>query len=168
MSSETFTTAMFLITSIIAAGVLINAVFPVVYQMAGTFLSSSHQSDERMRTDIKIVNTFMVPSGEVGDVQVWLKNVGVARIPYADIPRSDVFLGRAGDFDRLECNAAIGTNQWYYETAGGDTSGYWDPGETLEIIAKTDNGAPFTRGDPVYFQFVLPSGILRSLEFTVS
>ncbi len=165
MSSETFTTAMFLITSIIAAGVLINAVFPVVYQMAGTFISSSHQSDERMRTDIKIVNTFMTSSG---DARIWIKNVGVARIPYVEIPKSDLFLGRVGNFDRLECNAAIGMNQWYYETAGGDTSGYWDPGETLEITARTDNGAPFSRSDPVYFQFVLPSGILRTLEFTVS
>lgn len=165
MSSETFTTAMFLITSIIAAGVLINAVFPVVYQMAGTFLSSSHQSDERMRTDIKIVNTFM---NEAGDTQIWIKNVGVARMPYADIPKSDLFLGKVGDFDRLECNSAIGLNQWYYETAGGDTNGYWDPGETLEITAKTDNGGPFSRSMPVYVQFVLPSGVWRTLEFTVS
>lgn len=166
MSSETFTTAMFLITSIIAAGVLINAVFPVVYQMAGTFLSSSHQSDERMRTDIKIVNTFMTESG---DTQLWIKNVGAARIPYVDIPKSDLFLGRVGEFDRLECNSTIGgMNQWYYETAGGDTNGYWDPGETLEISARTDNGAPYSKSVPVYVQFVLPSGVWRSLEFTVS
>ena len=31
MSAETFTTAMFLITAVIAAGVLINAVFPVSF-----------------------------------------------------------------------------------------------------------------------------------------
>ena len=165
MSSETFTTAMFLITSIIAAGVLINAVFPVVYQMAGTFLSSSHQSDERMRTDIKIVNTFM---NQDGDTQVWIKNVGVARISYVEIPKSDLFLGKVGDFDRLDCNAAIGMNQWYYETAGGDTNGYWDPGETLEITARTDNGGPYYKSMPVYVQFVLPSGVWRTLEFTVS
>jgi len=42
MSSETFTTAMFLIAAIISAGVLINAVFPVVYTLAGTIASSSH------------------------------------------------------------------------------------------------------------------------------
>ncbi len=44
MSSETFTTAMFLIAAIISAGVLINAVFPVVYTLAGTIASSSHGS----------------------------------------------------------------------------------------------------------------------------
>jgi flagellar protein FlaG len=165
MSSETFTTAMFLITSIIAAGVLINAVFPVVYQMAGTFLSSSHQSDERMRTDIKIVNTYM---SSTGSAQIWIKNVGVARIAYAEIPKSDLFLGAVGNFDRLEYNTTLANDQWYYETAGGDSNNYWDPGETIEVVALTDNGGPFSRGMPVYAQFVLPSGVLRSLEFTVS
>jgi flagellar protein FlaG len=43
MSSETITTALFLITAVIAAGVLINAVYPVVYNMAGTFSSTTHE-----------------------------------------------------------------------------------------------------------------------------
>ena len=58
MSSDTFTTAMFLITAVLAAGVLINAVFPVVYQMAGTFNSATHASDVRLRTDFSIITTF--------------------------------------------------------------------------------------------------------------
>ena len=57
MSAETFTTAMFLITAVIAAGVLVNAIFPVVYNMAGTFSSASHESDQRLRTDFKVVFT---------------------------------------------------------------------------------------------------------------
>jgi flagellar protein FlaG len=58
MAAETFTTAMFLITAVIAAAVLINAIFPIVYNMAETFSSSSHAADVRLRTDITIVNTF--------------------------------------------------------------------------------------------------------------
>ncbi len=55
MSADTFTTAIFLITAVIAAGVLISAIFPVVYQMAGTFSSAGHASDQQIRTDFKVV-----------------------------------------------------------------------------------------------------------------
>ena len=47
MSADTFTTALFLITAVIAAGVLISAIFPVFYQMAGTFTSAGHAADQQ-------------------------------------------------------------------------------------------------------------------------
>jgi len=78
MSSETFTTAMFLIAAIISAGVLVNAVFPVVYQLSGTISSSSHQVDQRMRTDVKIVATYASDTSDTA--KIWLKNVGTSRI----------------------------------------------------------------------------------------
>ena len=46
---------MFLITAVIAAGVLISAIFPVFYQMAGTFSSTGHASDVQLRTTIEII-----------------------------------------------------------------------------------------------------------------
>ena len=73
MSSETITTALFLITAVIAAGVLINAVYPVVYKMAGTFSSTTHESDTRMRTDFKVIST--VATGSTA--QIWMKNIGI-------------------------------------------------------------------------------------------
>lgn len=112
MSAETFTTAMFLITAVIAAGVLINAVFPVVYTMAGTFQSATHESDQRLRTDFKIVTTFG-KSPPTSTVQVWMKNVGSQSIPLAEIQKSDVFCGEVGNFGRLayvSSNPASG--QW--------------------------------------------------------
>ena len=166
MSAETFTTAMFLITAVIAAGVLINAVLPVIYTAAGSFSASSHESDLRLRTDFKIVTTFANST----HATVWMKNIGSQRISYADIQRSDVFCGPVGNFGRL-----IYVDDWrppvgYWTELLSDLNvppnNYWDPGETLEVIAQPST-MPST-GDIVYFQFVLPNGIWRSNEFTVS
>jgi len=168
MSAETFTTAMFLITAVIAAGVLINAIFPVVYNMAGTFQSSTHESDQRLRTDFKIVTTY--GNSSTSTVHVWMKNIGSQRVALAEILRSDVFCGEVGNFGRLsyiEDNPVPG--QWteiIRDAAPLNNNGYWDPGETLEIWARPSTMP--SSGGMVYFQFVLPNGIWRSNEFTVS
>lgn len=164
MSSEAFTTAMFLIAAIIAAGVLINAVFPVIYTLAGTISSSSHTVDERLSNDVKIVTTYA--SGD--EARIWLKNVGTARISPSDIEKADVFLGAPGNFIRLGLVVPPGTpetNQWTYEILE-DTqkNNYWDPGETLYIRAHSDR-IPGT-GEVVYVQFVLSTGLSRSTTFT--
>jgi archaeal flagellar protein FlaG len=168
MSAETFTTAMFLITAVIAAGVLVNAVFPVVYNMAGTFSSASHESDQRMRTDFKIVTT-LATYGTPGTVKIWMKNIGSERISLKEIGRSDVFTGPVGNYNRLAYYYGfpvdLAPGQWTETLSDLNTppNNYWDPGETLQITAK------FTSLDsstPVYFQFVLPNGIWRSNEFT--
>ncbi|MDO9323897.1 MAG: flagellin [Methanoregula sp.] len=172
MSAETFTTAMFLITAVIAAGVLINAVFPVVYTMAGTFQSATHESDQRLRTDFKIVTTVGNSSQSV--VHVWMKNIGGQRIALADIQKSDVFCGEVGNFGRLTYKDDLRENlvngQWteIFDSGSGDlnNNAFWDPGETLEVYAKP-SVMPGS-GGLVYFQFVLPSGIWRSNEFTAS
>jgi archaeal flagellar protein FlaG len=170
MSSESITTALFLITAVVASAVLINAMYPVIQNMAGTFSSSTHEADQRIRTDFKIIATH----ASDGTVQVWMKNVGSERIGIADIQRSDVFCGEAGSFDHLMYNhvepgniAALASGQWTEEFGTGydlNANKFWDPGETVKITAK----APFSSGDKVFFQFALPDGIWRSIEFTAS
>ena len=98
MSSDTFTTAMFLITAVVAAAVLINAIFPVVYQMAGTFSSSTHASNVRLRTDFVIVATFASPTGTA---QVFMKNVGSQAVSVNEIESSDVIFGPVGNVQHL-------------------------------------------------------------------
>ena len=58
MASETFVSAMMLITAVVASAILITAVFPIVWNMVSTFSSASHETDTRMRTDFKIVTTY--------------------------------------------------------------------------------------------------------------
>lgn len=172
MSSETITTALFLITAVIAAGVLINAVYPVVYNMAGTFSSTTHESDVRMRTDYKIITT-VASAGSPGTAQVWMKNIGSERIPLADIKKSDVFCGAVGAFDRLAYaevdSSSLLDGEWTedfdYPRYDLDNNRIWDTGETIKITGKTTIPSS---GNRVYFQFSLPNGVWRSNEFTVS
>jgi flagellar protein FlaG len=161
MSSETFTTALFLITSIIAAGVLINAIFPVVYTMAGTFASSSHDSDQRMRTDFRVVTTHCAIDGKA---TVWMKNIGSARLAAPEIAQSDLFFGKVGSFSRMTYNETPDVlNGWNYQVED-DTNGYWDQGETLRVDTKV---TPVEMGEMMYFQFVLPDGVSRTEQFSV-
>jgi len=161
MSSEAITTAMFLIAAVISAGVLINAVFPVIYSLSGTISSSSHAVDERLSTDIRIVTTYASSGSDTA--RIWIKNVGTGRIARAEIDKADVFLGAEGDFIRLTHSTPLTEGAWNYEILE-DTNGQWDPGETLYIEGKTSKIPG--RGEVVYFQFVLPTGVYRSTTFT--
>ncbi len=162
MSSDTFTTAIFLITAVIAAAVLVNAIFPVVYQMAGTFSSSTHASDVRLRTDFVIVTTFASGIPTLSG-QIWMKNIGSQPISTSEIESSDVFFGPVGNFKHLDFKSG----QWTYQLSDLNGNRFWDPGETLEIDASTTDTSVLT-GGLLYFQFVLPNGVWRSTQFTSS
>jgi flagellar protein FlaG len=157
MSSETITTAILLIGAVIAAGVLVNAIFPIIYTISDTAGSTSHAVDRQVRTDVKVINTFASASGQTA--KIWLKNVGSVRIAANDLKGADIFLGEPGHFDRLSY-----PGDWTYTLLDTDTD-YWQPGATVRIDAHTDL-LPDTAGDVVYFQIVLPGGTVRSADFT--
>lgn len=154
MSSETIVNALFLISAVIAAGILINAIFPVIYRTSETFGAASHDADVRMRTDFKIVHAY----AKNPDAKIWLKNIGSARIAAGDLDSADVFIGAEGDFDRLSLAG--------YYTIEDQTpeNDFWDPGETLSITLVSGKIPP--RGGIAYFALVLPNGITRSEGFT--
>ncbi|MDD1678660.1 MAG: flagellin [Methanomicrobiales archaeon] len=154
---------MFLIASIVAAGVLLNAVFPVIYTMTGTFGQSSHEADQRIRTDIKIINTY----ARSGIGQVWMKNIGTNRISYNEINMSDVFVGAPGDFESVPRKVgSLGGNGWSYQVLE-DTNTYWEPGETMHLTMESSK-IPTSKGDIVYFQYVSVNGVVRATEFPAS
>jgi flagellar protein FlaG len=155
MSSETIVTALFLIAAVVAAGVLINAVFPIISRTTETFGSVAHSTDDQIRTDIKIVNYFANRTV----AQIWLKNIGTSRIPKSDLDNSDIFFGGVGNF---------GTVSGAILSPLGSTSTWWNPGETL-LVSITSGQVPPARwpayGNMTYFAIVLPNGVKRSIEF---
>lgn len=154
MSSETIVSALFLISAVIAAGVLISAIFPAIYRTADTFGSVSHEADTQMRTDIKIVNTYANGT----HAQVWLKNIGSYRVSILELDESDIFIGAVGDFERKSLQS--------YYTLEGTSNNFWDPGETMSITVPSSKLPP--SGSVVYFSIVLSNGVRRSDEFTRS
>jgi len=174
MSADTFTTAIFLITAVIAASVLVSAIFPVVYQMSGTFTSASHTADQQMRTNIQIVLNVAYyygnppPSNSPNIERVWMKNTGNRQIPVAEINQADVFCGDVGNFKRMNgpTSGPYTNNDVWAITPYFSNLNSWSPGETLEVDCYPSTITGTT--DPVYFQFVLPNGISASDQFTVS
>ena len=164
MSSETFATAIFLITAIVAAAVLVNAFFPIMYQATSTFSESSSSADERLRTDIQIINNY----AKKPDAKIWIKNTGSARIGTNTINMSDVFIGKVGNFDiSTLVSGTPGANQWSYTIIQTEDNGYWDPRETLQISVNSDL-IPSSTGEYVYFSMALPNGVSISNTFTTS
>ena len=183
MASETFVSAMLLVTGVVAASILIVAVLPMIWGMVGTFSSASAATDKTMRTDFKIVTTYAkITSGSgyltCSNVSVWIKNIGTTRISANDLKLSDVVVGKSDSFYRatLSTNtppwpAARATSSnyqtWYYYIYDvGTINNIWEPGETLQIDTFAKDAT--TSGTAVYFQFTLPSGVSRSAEFTTS
>jgi archaeal flagellar protein FlaG len=167
MSSETITTALFLITTVVAASVLMMAIFPAISTMTGTFASTTHQSDVRIRTDFKIITTYASDSANTANV--WMKNIGTESISLDEIEMADVYCGPVSSFDHMTyTSGAPGNGQWTeYLTPGEydlNSNSLWDPGETLKVVVSTTT-IP-SSGNYVYFQFALPNGIWRSVEFT--
>jgi flagellar protein FlaG len=165
MSSDTFTTAIFLIAAVLAAAVLVNAFFPVIYSATSTFTKSSHTADERLRTDVKVINTFAGAGTQ--EAKIWMKNIGSTQIAAANIGNADIFVGAPSDFELVTYVAGDPANhQWNY-TILEDANQYWDEGETICIEVNSDK-IPAGSTGVVYFQIVLPNGVLRTTEFTVS
>jgi flagellar protein FlaG len=167
MSSETIVTAIFLITAVVAAGVLTSQIFPAIYTMSGTVSSSTQKADTAMRTSIAIVNTFA--AGDQADV--WLKNIGSSRISLADLNMSTIFIGAPTGYETVSRTDVFPpplVGQWAYEFPDSEngSNNYWDPMETLHIIARSSD-IPGSK-QAVYFQIVLYDGTKRSEEFTVS
>jgi flagellar protein FlaG len=165
MSSDTFTTAIFLMAAVLAAGVLVNAFFPVIYSATSTFTESSHNADERLRTDVKVINTFSGSGTQ--EAKIWIKNIGSTQIAAANIGNANIFVGAPADFEMVTYVSGVPANhQWTY-TILDDSNQYWDEGETICIEIDSDK-IPAGTTAVVYFQIVLPSGVLRTTEFTVS
>ena len=95
MSSETIVTAIFLITAVVAAGILTSQIFPAIYSISGSVSTSTHSADQTLRTDIAIVNTFSL--NDTNQAEIWLKNTGSTRISFADLNMSTIFVGNPGN-----------------------------------------------------------------------
>ena len=98
--------------------------------------------------------------------RVWIKNTGSERVALADIQRSNVICGDAGNFNLLSLSqtGTLSNGQWSYVLYDLNDNNFWDPGETLEIDAHTST---IQTADPVYFQFSLPNGNSISDQFMV-
>jgi len=158
--------------------VLVNAIYPVIYTTAGTFQSSTHDADTRLRTDFKIVANFANPTLNAGIADIYMKNVGSQRISFEEITnKSDVFcgstVGNLLTYDYINPPNLDPPKPGYWKADILPTDNlnptFWDNGETLHVKVNTlGTVGVIAPGDTVYFQLALPSGIYRSNDFLAS
>ena len=161
MSADTFVSALFIITAVVAAGILINAVYPIVWTSASTFSSSAHETDTRMRTDFKIVNIYAKGTS----AQFFIKNIGTTSLGDSEIQSADVYVITPEGLVNPPYNTGAVTPNWVYVVKNPGNS-FWDNGETLEIGINMSGS--FNAANTYTFQFVLPNGVQRSAEFSPS
>jgi flagellar protein FlaG len=156
MADETISTAILAVATIIAAIVLVNAIYPALYGAAGSILSMNDMAADRMMTDIKVL-TEWYPGGSPADLGLvaWVKNTGSTTITGAEMNSTDVFLYTGGGTSVRVPSSGAGNN-WSYSILGGDGDASWDPGETIQVtVHYVDGVSPGT----LRFRMALHNGV---------
>lgn len=159
MASEAISSSIMIIGAVLGAAVLITAILPAIFSAGDTFGTVSSSAEQKLKTDFRIVNTY----ADADQVFVWMKNVGSTRVSIYDLQKSDVFLGiGSSNYKRYGWGAGDDGSTFKYS---GDSGGYWNIGETLEIEI---GGLTIGQNDQLSYTFTLPNSIRRSTTFSRS
>ncbi len=167
---KTITTALLVIAGVVAAIMVVNAVFPAITRSSNSIVRTAQKMDERIETQISIVygaaemNASGVwtdtDSDGYFDVWVWVKNVGSARILGAD--QSDVFFGKEGNFQRVpHTSDTSGYPRWTYSLENGAE---WNNTTTAKLNLTYYSTS--LSSDTYTVKVVTPSGAYDSYFFS--
>ncbi|OQA58401.1 MAG: Archaebacterial flagellin [Euryarchaeota archaeon ADurb.Bin294] len=159
MASEAISSSIMIIGAVLGAAVLITAILPAIFSAGDTFGTVSSSAEQKLKTDFRIVNTY----ADADQVFVWMKNVGSTRVSIYDLQKSDVFLG-IGSSNYKRYGWGDGDDGSTFKFSG-DSGGYWNIGETLEIEI---GGLTIVENDQLLYTFTLPNSIRRSTTFSRS
>ncbi len=166
MSSETITSAIFMITAVLALAILVNAFFPVMQQTASTFSDSMDSVGNTIGTEIKVTYAYIYSTSSDGEAYLFIKNVGSERISKRSLDDSEVFIESSNGAARVPRADTASSNQWQYRAYDDTLIANWlMPGETLRIEIQSDI-LKDTAGKEDTITFALPNGI--STKITTS
>ncbi|MHB8378139.1 MAG: hypothetical protein ACYDEB_14465 [Dehalococcoidia bacterium] len=150
---------MLTIAAIVSVIAVSNAVLPSVGRTTGALISTSSVVQDRIASQIQIVNATGQNASPLSNV--WVKNIGSSTI--APLNRTDVFFGPTGNFQRIPYGGAGCTAPcWEYTI---ENSTVYDPTATLRITVH--NSINLATGQTYYVKVVTPNGISDSAYFTV-
>lgn len=163
MASEAISSAILIIGAVLGAAVLVTAILPAIFSAGDTFGTVSSSAEQKLRTDFRIVNTY---TAGVTEVQVWMKNVGSNRISTYDLQKSDVFIGIGNEYKRYGYDGATSPAAGTFKYTLDPSDGYWDVGDTVEIIVTDVDITGDIGTQPVMFTFTLPNSVRRTTTFS--
>jgi flagellar protein FlaG len=162
MAQNVISTAILIIAAVVAVVALINGVFPSIYQMSGSMTSVSDASNDRMKTEIKIICESANQTDHT--LNVYVKNTGDQKITGSRVAMSDVYYGTGDAMERCGHDVASGA-MWTYFIVEGNGDSTWDPGETLNVWIITAGHDFTTPGQRV--KVVLYNGVGDEATFTL-
>ena len=164
MADEAINTAILTVATIIAALVLVNAMYPALYQASGSILSMNDRSAGRLKTEMTVL-TEWYPAGQPDDIglQVWVKNTGSKAIAAEDLARADAFL-YTGNGNGIRLPRSEPPDSWSYTILSGNGDASWDPAETIGITVHHVTAGGLSPGT-LRFRLALPNGVYAEDAF---
>ena len=160
MADEAITTAILTVATIIAALLLVNAMYPSLYNASGSILSMNDRAAERVQTDIAVLTEWYPLDHPADDLalEAWVKNTGSTTITAKDLNECDVFL-----YTGNGVAARVPDGQWSCELLNDDGDGNWGPTETIHLTVHFD---PQGRSPGTWrLRLALPDGIYAEDSF---
>jgi len=146
--------AIVMISAVIAASVFASALVTKVGELRQAVAAAIRSQVERVEIDA--VATYATYDPGQSCFLVYIKNVGRYSVPYAYLPKADVYFGSTGSAQlySYDSDGNPAPGEWSFTEALGNGNDRWEPGET--IVLRIYNS---TAVDPPYYvKFVLPSG----------
>ncbi|HMK47663.1 MAG TPA: hypothetical protein VK436_13645 [Methanocella sp.] len=163
MAEETISTAILTVATIIAAVVLLNAIYPSLYSASGSILSMSNTASSRMKTDMKVLTEYPGTDSNGRFVLVaWIKNTGSSTIEIASLKNMDLYLYTGGGV-AARISQSSDTPGWSYTIMNGDGDN-WKPGETLQMTLNY--GSLLPKGT-MKFRLALDNGVFTEDTFSL-
>jgi flagellar protein FlaG len=160
MAEEAISTAILTVATIIAALVLVNAMYPSLYNASGSILAMNDRASERIMTDLTVLTEWYPISHPADDIclEAWVKNTGRTTITAKDLGESDLFL-----YTGNRMSVHIPKTDWSYALLNGDGDTGWGPTETVHLTVHFN---PSGSGNGNWrLRLALPSGIYTEDSF---
>jgi archaellum component FlaG (FlaF/FlaG flagellin family) len=159
MAQDTINNAILIITAVIATTVVLNAVYPAMFEAIGSVKTAAADAGSRAGTSFTIVNHGF--SGDYTQLNLWMKNTGKEKI--ADIDGINVYYGSdSGSLKRYHVSVTS-----VYSPDSSDAA--WNPDETLAIgISDYPSGGALPHEPGTYLvKVVLTNGAESEATFNI-
>jgi archaellum component FlaG (FlaF/FlaG flagellin family) len=162
MATDMISTAIIGIATLIIVSTLIAALFPQVFEMAGSVRSITGTANDRAGTSATVVN-YDVPAAD--QLQFDVLNNGQSGIVASAINMSAVYLDNQSLPGNLLARGASTSSQYWDYVVTGDGDGEWEPGEMLEVVVVSP-GYSIVPGD-YQLKMLLYNGAAVQYGFTI-
>lgn len=155
MASEAVSTAILIIAGVIVATAIVSAIYSQASLMSSAVRIASRISEDRIRTEIRIVHVAVNSSVDSSYLLIFIKNIGSKGIAQEEVIRSDIYIGSETCSSMYLYSPEPIQNRWSFTIADSNGDGVWSPGETL--VVRVVNSTAIK--PPICTKIVLPNGV---------